>query len=56
MLFIKGLRQDRRTGEPLSRVSGVLGVLLGGLGFAAGVLFWMSLFVFAGKGHGGIRA
>ena len=54
VLGIRGLRQDRRTGDPIHPVLGVLGMIFGVVAFAVGVLFFMSLF--RKTGRGGIRA
>jgi len=54
VLGIRGRRQDRRTGEPLHPVLGVLGMIFGMIAFGVGVLFFMSLF--GRTGRGGIRA
>lgn len=54
VLGLRGRRQDKRTGEPLHPVLGVLGMIFGVLAFAIGVLFFMSLFKVSGRG--GIRA
>ena len=54
VLGLRGRRQDRRTGEPLHPVLGMVGMVLGVIAFAVGVLFFMSLF--RETGRGGIRA
>jgi len=54
VLWLRGRRQDKRTGEPLHPLLGVLGMIFGVVAFAVGVLFYMSLFKESGRG--GIRA
>jgi hypothetical protein len=56
VLGLRGWRQDRRTGEPLHPLLGMLGMICGVVAFAIGVLFFMAMFRNWETGRGGIRA